>query len=237
MNIYYQFLSSRDAITDMERKMIKVSRILNLNDLFELRPYLRIDKEKKKRLENIRKKASDVYGMICFSNNWNEPLLWGHYADRNKGVALGFEFISKKYNILPVNYPNQRERDPFGDMENISIFDYIRKLGYTKYSNWSYENEYRFFVKIEECLNIEGNYFFEFKNHLILKEVLIGPEHPYKNKIKYLNNAKYFIELVKSFDANLIVTRPEYQGYKIVKCGRWTPRFVNLIKGNLKDKN
>ena len=49
-----------------------------------------------------------------------------------------------------------------------------------------------------------------------------------------LSNA---VELVKSFDANLIVTRPEYQGYKIVKCGLWTPRFVNLIKGNLKDKN
>lgn len=209
--------------------MIKVSRILNLNDLFELRPYLRIDRGKKRRLEKIRKQAANTYGMICFSDNWHEPLLWGHYANRNRGVALGFEIISNKYRILPVSYPKERERDPFGNMENIAISDYIRELGYKKYANWSYEKEYRFFVKLDECFNIEGNYFFRFGNDLKLREVIVGPEHPYKNRENYSKTAKYFIELVKSFEANLIVSRPENQGYKIVRCGRWTPRFVKLM--------
>jgi len=82
---------------------------------------------------------------------------------------------------------------------------------------------------LDECFNIEGNYFFRFGNDLKLREVIVGPEHPYKNRENYSKTAKYFIELVKSFEANLIVSRPENQGYKIVRCGRWTPRFVKLM--------
>ena len=208
--------------------MIKVSRILNLNDLFELRPYLRINSEKRKSLEKIRKETAKTYGMVCFSGNWHEPLLWGHYANRNKGIALGFEIISTKYKVKEVDYPKDRERDPFVDETNISVIDYIRELGYKKYINWSYENEYRFFIKLDECVNIEGNYFLKFGKDLKLKEVIIGPEHPYKNK-NFCNTAKYLITLVKSFNADLIVTRPERQGYRIVKCGKWTKRFQQLM--------
>ncbi len=230
MTIYYQFLSSCDAITDLERKMIKVSRIQNLNDLFELRPYLRFDKGKRKRLEGVRKKAASTYGMVCFSEDWQEPLLWGHYADRNRGIALGFEVVSKRFYIARVRYPPERERDPFGNRENITICEYINELGYNKYANWSYEKEHRFFVKLDDCLNIEGNYFLKFGNDLVLKKVIVGPAHPYKSKKNYAKTARYFVELVKPFSAELMVTRPELGGYRIVRCGLWTPRFEKLMK-------
>ena len=77
VTIYYQFLSSRDAMTDLERKMIKVSRIVNLNDLFELRPYLLIKRDKRSRLEKLRSQIAKTHGMICFSSDWQEPLLSG----------------------------------------------------------------------------------------------------------------------------------------------------------------
>jgi len=229
VTIYYLFLSSRDAITDLDRKMIKVSRIVNLNDLFELTPYLLIEKDKRKRLERLRSQIAKSHGMVCFSSNWKEPLLWGHYADRNRGIALGFEVISERYAARPVTYPPERETDPFGDKEEIGEDEYISALGYTKYVNWSYEKEHRFFINLNECTIIEGDYFLPFGSDLLLRNVIIGPKHPYKNK-NYKTSAAYLAGLVKSFGADILVTRAERKGYRIVKCGKWTLRFEELMK-------
>jgi hypothetical protein len=228
--IYYHFLSSRDAMTDLERKMIKVSRIVNLNDLFELRPYLSINRDKRSQLEKLRSQIAKTYGMVCFSSDWQEPLLWGHYADRNRGIALGFEVISKRWAVRTVNYPPKRERDPFGDKKVIGEDEYIFALGYTKYANWAYENEQRFFIKLDDCVNIEGNYFLPFGSDLLLRSVILGPEHPYKNRNNYRRSAAYLAGLVKSFGADILVTRAERKGYRIVRCGRWTPLFEELMK-------
>lgn len=230
MTIYYHFLSSRDAMTDLDRKMIKVSRIVNLNDLFELRPYLLIKRDKRSRLEKLRSQIAKTHGMICFSSDWQEPLLWGHYADRNRGIALGFEVTSERYAAIPVKYPPKRERDPFGDKEVIGKDEYISALGYTKHANWAYEKEYRFFIKLDECVNIEGNYFLHFGTDLLLRSVILGPEHPYKNRNNYRTLAAYLVGLVKSFGADILVTRAERKRYRIVRCGRWTPLFEELME-------
>ena len=230
MIVYYQFLSSHNAITDLERKMIKVSRIKKANDIFELQPYLRFDRRKRRRLEEVRSIIADTYGMVCFSADWQEPIMWAHYADRNRGIVLGFEVVSKRFCIEPVEYPTTRKKIPFGNTLSITSSDYIKAVGYIKYVNWSYEKEHRFFVKLDDCLNIEGNYFLKFGNDLVLRKVIVGPAHPYKSKKNYAKMGRYFVELVKPFSAELMVTRPEFGGYRIVRCGLWTPRFEKLMK-------
>ena len=140
--------------------MIKVSRINKVNDLFELQPYLRINKYKRSQFRKIRKKVADTYGMICFSSDWQEPIMWGHYADSNKGIVLGFEFLSNKYNIKEVKYPPKRERISL-DPRTITLDEYIDAVGFIKYESWSYEKEHRFFVKLDACIFIEENYFLE----------------------------------------------------------------------------
>ncbi|MBW2552765.1 MAG: hypothetical protein JRE20_01355 [Deltaproteobacteria bacterium] len=87
-----------------------------------------------------------------------------------------------------------------------------------------------FFVKLDDCICIGNNYFLKFGNDLRLREVIIGPEHPSKNKKNYIQTAKYIIELVKQNSAKLIVSRAEFGGYRIVLCGLWTPRFEKLLK-------
>ena len=109
LTMYYQFLSSRNAITNLERRMIKVSRIKTVNDLFELQPYLRLDRVKRKQFGEIRTKVANTYGMVCFSTSWQEPIMWGHYADCNKGIVLGFEVVSNRFTIKKVVYPPKRE--------------------------------------------------------------------------------------------------------------------------------
>lgn len=34
---------------------------------------------------------SEKYGLLCFCETWQSPLLWNHYADRHKGICLGFD--------------------------------------------------------------------------------------------------------------------------------------------------
>jgi len=229
LSIYYQFLSSRDAITNLERKMIKVSRIKTVNDLFELQPYLRLNKDKRRQLRKIRTKVADTYGMVCFTNDWQEPIMWGHYADRNKGIVLGFEVKSKRFTIKEVEYPSKRKRVSF-DPQTVKSSKYIEAVGFIKYEGWSYEKENRFFIKLDDCIYIEGDYFLKFGNDLELKIVIIGPEHPSKNKKNYTHTARYIANLVKQTGAELMVSRAEFGGYRIVRCGLWTPRFNELLK-------
>ena len=96
--------------------------------------------------------------------------------------------------------------------------------------HWAYEKEYRFFIKLEECVNIEGNYFLHFGTDLLLRSVILGPEHPYKNRNNYRTLAAYLGGLVKSFGADILVTRAERKRYRIVRSGRWTPRFEELME-------
>ena len=227
MPIYYQFLSSRDAITNLERKMIKVSRIKTVNDLFELQPYLRLSKEDRKQLGKIRTRVTDNYGMVCSSSDWQEPIMWGHYADCNKGIVLGFEFISSRFTMKEVKYPYRRRRLCL-DLETVTPSQYIEAVGFIKYKGWSYEKEHRFFVKLDECVCIEKSYFLEFGNDLELKKVIIGPGHPSKCR-NYIPVAKYVVDLVKVNGAELMVSRPELGGYRVVRCGTWTPRFQKLL--------
>ena len=229
MTIYYQFLSSRNAITNLERRMIKGSRIKTVNDLFELQPYLRFKiKDKRRQFGKIRTKVANTYGMVCFSSDWQEPIMWGHYADCNKGIVLGFDIVSNRFGIKEVQYPSERKMISL-DLQTVTPSEYINEVGFIKYEGWSYEKEHRFFVKLDDCTNIEGNYFLKFGNDLILKKVIIGPEHPSKNKKIYIQAARYIIELVKQTGAELMVSRAEFGGYRVVRCGFWTPRFEKLL--------
>ena len=208
--------------------MIKVSIIKTVNDLFELQPYLRLNKYKRRQFRKIRTKVTNTYGMVCFSTNWQEPIMWGHYADSNKGIVLGFEVVSNRFTIKKVNYPSKRKKVSL-DPQTIIPSEYIEAVGFIKYEGWSYEKEHRFFVKLDDCIYIEGNYFLKFGNDLKLKKIIIGPNHPSKNKKNYFQTARYIIELVKQTGAEMIVSRPEFGGYRVVRCGTWTPRFEKLL--------
>ncbi len=208
--------------------MIKVSRIKKVNDLFELQPYLRLNKGKRRQLGKIRTKVADTYGLVCFSTNWQEPIMWGHYADSNRGIVLGFKVVSRRFTIKEVIYPSKRKKISL-DPQTVTPSEYIEAVGFIKYKDWSYEKENRFFVKLDDCICIEGNYFLRFGSDFDLKKVIIGPEHPSKNKRNYKKTARYIIELVKQTGAELIVSRAEFGGYRVVRCGYWTPKFEKLL--------
>ena len=165
--------------------------------------------------------------MACFSTNWQEPIMWGHYADCNKGIVLGFELASNRFDMRRVEYPSERRR--ILDPQSVTPSQYIEAVGFLKYAGWSYEEEHRFFVKLDECVAIEGNYFLRFGDDLKLRTVIIGPEHPSKKKKTYVQAARYITDLVKQAGAELIVARAEFGTYNVRPCGYWTPRFQELL--------
>ena len=177
-------------------------------------------------VEILNPEIADTYGMVCFSTDWQEPIMWGHYADFNRGIVLGFESVSNRFDIKEVKYPPERKKMSL-DPQSVTPSEYIDAVGFIKYKGWSYEKEHRFFVKLDDCRCIEENYFLAFANDLRLREVIIGPAHPCKNRKNYTKTARYIVDLVKQNGAKLIVSRPEFGGYRIVRCGLWTPRFVS----------
>ena len=67
--------------------------------------------------------------MLCFSFKWSNPVLWAHYADKHKGICLGFDVPDD--NVQRVKYVDTRLPFPTKSNEQIGR-DWI----FTKFSGW-----------------------------------------------------------------------------------------------------
>jgi hypothetical protein len=107
-----------------------------------------------------------LYGLLCFSLSWHNPLLWSHYADRHRGLALGFDVADEI--LKPVSYAEQRP--------TLTKIDptVARWLLFTKFVDWRYEQEPRIFTTLQER-DPSGLYFGKFSEQLVLREVVVGP--------------------------------------------------------------
>lgn len=222
---HYHFLSTKDAINDLEQKWIKISLIDELNDPFELLPYLRYkDIEKRRVYHNIRKAVSKKYGLLCFAKKWEEPLLWGHYADKHRGVAIGFGILKDK--ILDVGYSSELKRTKFDLTNNQEGNEKLfLDLAEMKYEKWSYEEEDRILVKLKDCKQRyqrgRPNFFMEFGKRLKVKEIILGCRFDYKKELEKM------MILAKELCAKIIPTRQGWEDYKIHQCGTKTKELQN----------
>lgn len=218
--LYYHFLSSYNEIHDLERKMIRVSLLDTLNDPFELMPYLRYrNRTRRKPYNNVRKAVSKKYGLLCFSQCWDEPLLWGHYADKHKGIALGFEI--SKYEILEVDYQPKRFELALTNIPELDEKAFLTTLAKVKYQKWDYEKEYRIWVNLEDCILIDGHHFIQFGDSLKVKEIVLG--------CKYDNSKKYILELSKRLNVRVIPSRMEFGGYRIIQDRLKIRKFQEML--------
>lgn len=89
-------------------------------------------------------------GVCCFSEKKNNILMWSHYANRHKGICIGFNYKKLVDMLIHFNVKN-------------NVLTYINKVIYKKYypslsgykndemidllfiksSNWKYEKEWR----------------------------------------------------------------------------------------------
>ena len=88
----YHFLRADHALGDLRRKgRLKIAEIDNLNDPFELFCSSQRDHRIRTALRGWKREITKAYGLLCFCAQWHNPLLWSHYADRHRGICLGFD--------------------------------------------------------------------------------------------------------------------------------------------------
>ena len=163
----YKFLSSEFAIKDIWARRIKISEISDLNDPFELIPCDLSNPNHFKAILEMRDELTRNRGLLCFSRAWTNPLLWAHYADKHRGICLGFDLNVGGDMARAVDYVEGRLPWQEPPTEEFTL-----NLLWTKFAGWQYEDEVRAFMTREE--EEDRRYFIHFGDRLKLQEIIVG---------------------------------------------------------------
>ena len=170
----FNLTSSEFGVSNLTLRRIKISRISDLNDPFELLPINVRDKTLRAAIRLTRDQLAESRGVICFSKTWSNPVLWSHYADKHRGLALEFE-VSDNF-VMPVTYKKTLSNLKISQLETADGGDenFGRMLLATKFEDWRYENECRVLVDLTKHQSESGLYFCYFDAHLELRSVILG---------------------------------------------------------------
>ena len=171
----YHYLKAEHGIDDIAKKRLKISRLSDLNDPFELLSTEMRNREWRKLFNELKTDISEKFGVLCFSRNWHNPLLWSHYADKHKGMCLGFD-VPHSY-LMEMTYSGKRLLlSVENEMKKLKLDEeFMKTILRTKYKDWKYEDEVRLFLNLEEKDRETGHYFKEFSEEITLKQVILGP--------------------------------------------------------------
>jgi hypothetical protein len=180
----YKYLSSEFALKTVVEHRMKISEFADMNDPFELAGVMFSDRSVYDSFVGL---VNEKWGALCLSKEWNNPLLWSHYADKHKGLCLGFE-IGPKVEVLDLNYVDAVQQFSVDVFKKLTATRHLpgahtlsarseakvplmRLLG-TKFKKWEYENESRLLVSKE--LKDAGLWFHPFDDEFKLCDVIAG---------------------------------------------------------------
>ena len=163
----YHLLSSHHALDNLRHRRLKIAQLDDLNDPFDLWTLAQPDRKLRMALRLFRREVSQYFGMVCFSLSWENPLLWSHYGDRHRGMALGFDLDATK--CKKVKYVEERP-----ELQTIDLA-VAHELLFTKYVDWKYEEEIRTFTNLNDIDPEKKLYFADFGEDCALREVIVGP--------------------------------------------------------------
>jgi hypothetical protein len=132
--------------------------------------------------ENI-KNINNLYGVCCFSRNWDNITQWGYYGDSHKGYTIGFEYIDLwklKYasyaddvKYVP-KYPEIPLKDYWPSNKTTPekhFFEISKILYFTKLQRWEHEDEWRM---VKSFIGHDNNSRVLTYPIGILKEIVLG---------------------------------------------------------------
>lgn len=162
----YKFMSAEHAKDSIDRQRIKLSTISDLNDPYEMVPSV-VDGAGSSIYPTARVRslmqatASRKCGMICMSKVVDDVLLWSHYGDKHKGMALAFNFPVNS-GVVEMKYVHQPVAiDLSGDCgRSQKQDDAFACLLTQKYDGWKYEEECRFILDLPDTRE-DGHYWKE----------------------------------------------------------------------------
>ena len=213
----YYMTSSKFAVNDIGLCRLKVARFSEVNDPFELLGLNCHDPNTRKLAARFRESQNNKAGLLSFSANWTNPVLWSHYAARHKGICLGFDL--KRTTVQDVEYNDERLREELPDHKNPdTIPEGIKdRLYRTKSGDWKYEQEIRVFVDLKKATTEGALHFWPFDENMRLAEVILGPRCD--QKLKTID------KLVAATNPNAVVfkARLAFRSFRVVLDGRTRP--------------
>lgn len=199
MRVYY-LTTAKNALDNLIKKRIKISLLNDLNDPFELLAVDLPEREHRYAFKKLINQLSSKHGVICLSRRWENPVLWSHYAEKHRGICLGFDVPDKR--LVEINYTGTRlvvDIEKLLDENALNERTMLKVLS-TKFEDWRYEDEVRVFVNLNEKDNVTGFFFKDFGEDMLLREIIIGPRcKTEKAKIKpYIAGYKPKVEIIKA---------------------------------------
>lgn len=95
--------------------------------------------------QSTRSGILQTYGISCFTREWENELLWAHYAKDHTGFCIGFEESTLLQWDQLTGASDVEYRDdvyPFRFFHD-SLPEFAKRTIFTKSSRWAYEQEYR----------------------------------------------------------------------------------------------
>jgi hypothetical protein len=161
----YRYLDSDAALKTLVGGAFKVGKFSTFNDPFEWRfgvhnPRPGDHQKIERLLQVIHQRLEPRIGILCFSKEIKDPVLWSLYADKHNGVAFELEHAWQEKDILHMDYSNERPQVDISRIEEIArantwdteFEEYIKPTASTfwkqKSSNWIFEQECRISVDV-----------------------------------------------------------------------------------------
>jgi hypothetical protein len=131
------------------RNRLYASKYVELNDPMEGQYYY----NKGELDRSILRKVKDDKGnlkLCSLSRNNNNELMWSHYSEGHRGVAIGLKINEQQYDVRPIQYTG------LADLSNNQIMnDTPREILSHKLNVWAYEDEERVFITDKNYVDVQ----------------------------------------------------------------------------------
>lgn len=170
----YHFIDQKWGLDDIKKRHLKVARVHDLNDPFEFE-VATTDRDVRRAFRAVKDWLHESVGILCFSRHWKDPVQWAHYADRHRGLCLGFDIPDEQLDSVIYSDALTEPSDALLRQAGDDRWEHFKQISLTKYIHWQYESEVRVYVDLRgEKPGEGGHHFTNFSDDISLKEVIVG---------------------------------------------------------------
>jgi hypothetical protein len=131
------------------KNRLYAAKYVDLNDPMEGQYYYKSGELDKSMLRKISSDKGDLR-LCSLSRKKDNELMWSHYAEGHRGVAIGLNVDNNRYDVRPIQYTGIHYLNS-GQIEQ----DTPKEILSHKLNVWSYEEEERVFVTDKFYVDIE----------------------------------------------------------------------------------
>jgi hypothetical protein len=179
--LLYRFMGASRALESIQKRRFKVGRVREFNDPFEWTLAMEGYRPEGESVadsvvEHLVDHAHSNYGIICFSSTASEPVLWGHYGEKHKGVAFEVDYLVEPDKLIRMTYSEKRPIMDVNRLKDPAINEYLipifKQILFQKSPGWAYEQEYRAYERLRDCEAEDGNYFKRIPDDFLARVIL-----------------------------------------------------------------